>query len=118
MPPELSFAYSTILARRRSSASIPEFTNEIWHGFLPEARPGTVYGYRVHGPYDPQNGHRFNPNKLLLDPFAKAVVGQITWTPELFGYKLGSDDTTFDDRDSARFMLKGRVIGPSLHLGR
>ena len=53
---------------------LPEFTDEVWHGFLPDARPGTIYGYRVHGPYDPANGHRFNPNKLLLDPYAKAVV--------------------------------------------
>ncbi len=97
--------------------ALPEYTNEIWHGFLPEARPGTVYGYRVHGPYDPENGHRFNPNKLVLDPFAKGVVGQITWAPELFGYKMGEEDTTFDDRDSAQFMPKGRVIDPAFTWG-
>ncbi len=97
--------------------ALPEYTNEIWHGFLPDARPGTIYGYRVHGPYDPENGHRFNPNKLVLDPYAKAVVGQITWAPELFGYKLGEDDTTFDDRDSAPFMPKGRVIDPAFTWG-
>ena len=96
---------------------LPEYTNEIWHGFLPEARPGTVYGYRVHGPYEPDEGHRFNPNKLVLDPYAKAVVGQIQWAPELFGYKMGEEDTTFDDRDSAKFMIKGRVIDPSFFWG-
>jgi len=96
---------------------LPEYTNEIWHGFLPDARPGTVYGYRVHGPYDPENGHRFNPNKLVLDPYAKAVVGQIVWASELFGYKMGEEDTTFDERDSASFMPKGRVIDPAFNWG-
>ena len=96
---------------------LPEYTNEIWHGFLPEARPGTVYGYRVHGPYEPENGHRFNHHKLLLDPYAKAVVGQITWAPELFGYVMGEDDTTFDERDSAPFMPKARVIDPAFTWG-
>jgi len=97
--------------------ALPEYTNEVWHGFLPEARPGTVYGYRVHGPYDPENGHRFNPNKLVLDPYAKAVVGNIKWAPELFGYKMGEEDTTFDERDSAPFMPKGRVIDPAFTWG-
>ena len=55
---------------------LPEYTDEVWHGYLPDARPGTVYGYRVHGPYEPDDGHRFNPNKLLLDPYAKALVGR------------------------------------------
>ena len=97
--------------------TLPEYTNEIWHGFLPDARPGTVYGYRVHGPYEPENGHRFNPNKLVLDPYAKAVIGQITWAPEVFGYVLGEDDTTYDERDSAKFMPKGRVIDPAFTWG-
>ena len=73
---------------------LPEYTDEVWHGFLPDARPGTIYGYRVHGPYEPDKGHRFNPNKLLLDPYAKAVVGNLEWNPAVFGYKLetGDDD--------------------------
>ena len=57
--------------------ALPEFTDEVWHGYLPDARPGTIYGYRVHGPYEPENGHRFNSAKLLLDPYAKAVHGQL-----------------------------------------
>jgi glycogen operon protein len=69
---------------------LPEYTDEVWHGYLPEARPGTVYGYRVHGPYEPDAGHRFNPNKLLIDPYAKQIVGSLTWGPELFGYVLDS----------------------------
>ena len=67
---------------------LPEYTDEVWHGYLPDARPGTVYGFRVHGPYEPDAGHRFNPNKLLLDPYAKQVVGQVTWNPALFGYVM------------------------------
>ncbi|MBI5113470.1 MAG: glycogen debranching protein GlgX [Rhodovulum sp.] len=97
---------------------LPEFTDEVWHGFLPDARPGTIYGYRVHGPYEPQHGHRFNPNKLVLDPYAKAVIGKLEWGPELFGYQLETeDDTTFDERDSAPKMLKCRVIDPAFTWG-
>ena len=97
---------------------LPEYTNEIWHGFLPDARPGTVYGYRVHGPYEPNEGHRFNPNKLVMDPYAKAVVGQLQHAPELFGYVMETgDDLTYDERDSAPFMPKCRVIDPAFTWG-
>jgi isoamylase len=97
---------------------LPEYTDEVWHGFLPNARPGTSYGYRVHGPYEPQSGHRFNPSKLLQDPYAKAVVGRLQWRPEIFGYRMESgDDLTFDDRDSAPFVPKGRVIDPAFTWG-
>lgn len=67
---------------------LPEYTDEVWHGYLPAARPGTVYGYRVHGPYEPDAGHRFNPNKLVIDPYAKQLVGELRWGRELFGYQL------------------------------
>jgi isoamylase len=99
---------------------LPEYTNEIWHGYLPDARPGTIYGYRVYGPYDPQNGHRFNPNKLLLDPYAKAHVGTLRWNHACFGYTIGAedDDLSFDERDNARFMPKCRVIDPAFTWGR
>ena len=99
---------------------LPEYTNEVWHGYLPDARPGTMYGYRVHGPYEPTAGHRFNPNKLVLDPYAKAHVGSLTWNPACFGYTLGAkgDDLTFDKRDNARFMPKCRVIDPAFTWGR
>jgi glycogen operon protein len=97
---------------------LPEFTDEVWHGFLPDARPGTIYGYRVHGPYEPANGHRFNSNKLLLDPYAKAVVGNLDWNPAVFGYRMESgDDLSFDDRDSAPFMPRCRVIDPAFTWG-
>ncbi len=97
---------------------LPEYTDEVWHGFLPDARPGTVYGYRVHGPYAPEEGHRFNPHKLLIDPYAKALVGHLKWDPALFGYQMESmDDLTYDERDSAPFMPKCRVIDPAFTWG-
>jgi glycogen operon protein len=99
---------------------LPEFTNEIWHGYLPDARPGTVYAYRVHGPYDPASGHRFNANKLLLDPYAKGLAGEIRWDPSHFGYVLDSPDLdlSFDERDSAPFMPKCKVVDPAFTWGK
>src|SRR6195952_1076561 len=77
---------------------LPEYTDQIWHGYVPEIWPGTPYGYRVHGPYEPEQGHRFNPNKLLLDPYACAHLGELVWNPACFGYTLGAEeeDLTFD----------------------
>ncbi len=86
---------------------LPEYTDQVFHGYLPEVKPGTLYGFRVHGPYAPDDGHRFNPNKLLLDPYARAHKGELRWDPAVFGYQLETgDDTTFDERDSAPFMPK------------
>ena len=94
--------------------ALPEYTDQIWHGYLKDITPGTVYGLRVHGPYDPANGHRFNPNKLLLDPYACAHLGKLKWDPAVFGYQMeSSDDTTFDERDSAPFMPKCTVVDPN-----
>ena len=111
--------FDTTGKRELERIELPEFTDEVWHGYLPLARPGTVYGYRVHGPYSPKEGHRFNPNKLLIDPYAKQLVGSLTWGPELFGYKLDSPekDLSFDDRDSAALTLKCRVIDPAFTWG-
>lgn len=90
---------------------LPEYTNQIWHGYMPDVTPGTMYGYRVYGPYDPNAGHRFNPNKLLLDPYAVAYTGRLKWNPALFGYKMETaDDLTFDERDSAPYMPKCVVV--------
>ncbi|MGN6502559.1 MAG: glycogen debranching enzyme, partial [Pseudolysinimonas sp.] len=83
----------------------------VWHGYLPTVQPGQLYGYRVHGPHDPAQGRRFNPNKLLLDPYAKAVAGDIDWGQSLFGYDFGDPDSRNDD-DSAAAMVKGVVINP------
>ncbi|MBN7808072.1 glycogen debranching protein GlgX [Agrobacterium rosae] len=95
--------------------TLPEFTNEIWHGYIPGLKPGARYGYRVHGPYDPEKGHRFNPNKLLVDPYARELVGDIQWGTEQFGYKLDAEDKdlSFDESDSAAKMPKCRVIDPN-----
>ena len=91
---------------------LPEYTDEVWHGYLPEARPDQLYGYRVYGPYDPAAGHRFNPNKLLIDPYARALFGQLRWSDAVFGYRFGGprEDLAFDRRDSARFVPKCRVV--------
>jgi isoamylase len=91
---------------------LPEYTDQVWHGYLPDARPNLLYGYRVHGSYRPQDGHRFNPHKLLLDPYAKALHGALRWNDAHFGYRVGSprEDLSFDRRDNARGMPKCRVI--------
>jgi isoamylase len=84
---------------------LPEQTDMVWHGYLPDVRPGQLYGYRVHGPFDPRSGQRFNPNKLLFDPYAKVVGRQERWHEALFGYIYGSrdEDLSFDPRDSAPY---------------
>ncbi len=99
---------------------LPEFTHEIWHGYLPDVRPGQLYGYRVYGPYDPTAGHRFNHHKLLLDPYAKAAHGTIQWDDSVYGYTIGHPkaDLSFDERDSAPFMPKCMVIDPAFTWGR
>ena len=83
----------------------------VWHAYLPNVQPGQRYGYRVHGPYDPANGQRYNPNKLLLDPYAKAVDGRVKWGQSVFSYTFGDPDSRNDD-DSAADMMKGVVINP------
>ncbi|ROU03786.1 glycogen debranching protein GlgX [Histidinibacterium lentulum] len=94
---------------------LPEFTHQVWHGYLPDVRPGQLYGYRVHGPYAPEAGHRFNPNKLLLDPYALQHKGNLRWHEALFGYKLGHShaDLSYDRRDSAFVMPKCVVVDPA-----
>ena len=106
--------------RELERIALPEYTDEVWHGYLPDARPGTVYAYRVHGAFAPEEGHRFNPNKLVLDPYAKALVGELKWSDELFAYPLNGEgaDLTLDERDSAPFMLKCRVVDPAFTWGR
>jgi isoamylase len=91
---------------------LPEYRDEIWHGYVPGIGPGSVYGFRVHGSYAPDEGHRFNPHKLLLDPYARAHIGALAWNAAVFGYRMGEDDTTFDERDSAPFMPKSVVVDP------
>ena len=97
--------------REIARIALNEPEDDIWQGYLPQAAPGLVYGYRAHGPYEPRHGHRFNPAKLLLDPYAKATTGQLRWTDSLFGYRLNSAraDLSIDRRDSAPAMPKAVV---------
>jgi isoamylase len=95
--------------------ALPEYTDQVWHGYIPDVHPGSVYGMRVHGPYAPLEGHRFNPNKLLLDPYARGHIGELKWGPEVFGYTLDDPDgdLSFDTRDSSPFMPKCVVVDPN-----
>jgi glycogen operon protein len=108
-------------AGRREVARLPlpECTDEVWHGYLPEARPGQLYGFRAFGPYEPRHGHRFNPHKLLLDPYARQLFGEIRWSDALFGYRVGGGraDLSFDRRDSAPAMPKSVVADDSFNWG-
>lgn len=92
--------------------NLPERSTYVWHAYIPGVNPGQLYALRVHGPYEPGNGHRFCPSKLLLDPYAKALAGKLRWSDALFGYRIGNkqEDLSFDDRDSAEFMPKCVVI--------
>jgi glycogen operon protein len=91
---------------------LPERSHQIWHVYIPDLKPGQLYGYRVHGPYEPENGHRFNPNKVLIDPYAKAIAGTIKWHESLFGYKLDEGHESFSELDSAPYVPKSVVIDP------
>jgi len=98
---------------------LPEQTDIVWHGYLPDVQPGQLYGYRVYGPYNPHEGHRFNPNKVLLDPYAKAIGRNLRWSDTMFGYRIGDPaaDLSFDDRDNADFAPLGVVIDPEFQWG-
>jgi isoamylase len=98
---------------------LKERSDLVWHCYLPEARPGLLYGFRVHGPYRPQEGHRFNPNKLLIEPYAKDIVGTLLWSDAHFGYRIGGkdDDLSFSRRDNANVMPKCRVIDQAFAWG-
>jgi len=99
--------------------AVTEHTDQVWHAYLPDAVPGQLYGYRVHGPYDPAAGHRFNPNKLILDPYAKAIGRELTWDDSLWGYKIGDPkaDLSFDKRDSAAFAPLASVVDTAFTWG-
>ncbi len=100
--------------RETGRITLPEYTDQIFHGWVEGLSPGQAYGYRVHGPYAPEAGHRFNPNKLLLDPYARAHTGALTWDPACYGYTIGAKDAdlSFDERDSAKFMPKSVIVDP------
>jgi isoamylase len=99
--------------------ALPERAEDVWHGYLHDVVPGQLYGYRVHGPYHPERGLRFNPHKLLIDPYAKQVVGRLVWSDAHFGYRAGSPraDLSFDRRDNARGMPKSMVVDEAFTWG-
>jgi isoamylase len=99
-------------AREEARIALPEYTDRVWHGYLPDATPGQLYGYRVHGPYAPAQGHRFNHHKLLIDPYARMLAGSFRWHEAVFGYTVGDPaaDLSFDTRDSAAFVPKCRIV--------
>jgi glycogen operon protein len=102
--------------RELERIELPERSEDVWHGYLNDVSPGRLYGYRVHGPYAPERGHRFNSNKLLLDPYARRLAGRLVWSDAHFGFRIGSprEDLSFDRRDNARGMLKGVVVDESV----
>ena len=106
-------------ARPAQRVAITSSTDRVWHAYLPDLRPGALYGYRVDGPYAPEEGLRFNRHKLLIDPYARALTGTIRWSDDLFGYRIGhtAQDLSFDRRDSAGSMPKGVVIDPAFTWG-
>src|SRR5438552_1976205 len=106
--------------RELERIELPERTEDVWHGYLNDVSPGQLYGYRVHGPYKPEHGHRFNANKLLLDPYAKRLAGRLVWSDAHFAYRTGSarEDLSFDRRDNARGMPKAVVVDESFNWGR
>ncbi|HWS55889.1 MAG TPA: glycogen debranching protein GlgX, partial [Pyrinomonadaceae bacterium] len=116
---ELCLFDSPDAAEESARVQLSEHTDQVWHAYLPEARPGQLYGYRVHGPYAPEHGHRFNPHKLLIDPYAKAVSGAIKWDEAAFGYTIGDprEDLSFDGRDSAPYVPKCVVVDPAFSWG-
>ncbi|MBI5616645.1 MAG: glycogen debranching protein GlgX [Gammaproteobacteria bacterium] len=105
--------------RELQRVTLPECTEAVWHGYLPEGRPGLLYGYRVHGPYRPEQGHRFNPHKLLIEPYAKHLQGTLKWSDAHFGYRIGGrrEDLSMDRRDNAAGMPKCRVVDPAFTWG-
>ena len=112
--------FDSVNARAPSECIVmPEYSDQVWHAYLPEALPGQLYGYRVHGPYEPTQGHRFNANKIVLDPYAKSIARDVRWADEDFAYRLGDaqEDLSFDERDNAAFAPLGAVIDPSFTWG-
>ena len=116
---ELCLFDSKEAATESARVFLAEHTADVWHGYLPDVRPGQLYGYRVSGPYVPATGHRFNPNKLLIDPYAKALAGRIDWDNALFGYRVGDpgEDVSFSELDSAGRMPKCVAVDTAFSWG-
>jgi isoamylase len=114
---ELCLFDSPAAAKETGRVELKERTDQVWHCYLPEVLPGQLYGYRVHGRFEPAKGHRFNPNKVVLDPYAKLVTRDVRWDDSLFGYKIGQDDLSRDDRDSAPFAPLAAVVDTAFTWG-
>ncbi len=114
---ELCLFDSPTAAKESARIVLPEQTDMVWHGYLPDVEPGQLYGYRVHGPYEPKKGHRFNSNKIVLDPYAKAIGRDLHWDDSLFGYTIGESDLSFDTRDNAAVCPLGSVIDTAFTWG-
>src|SRR5712692_9914133 len=116
---ELCLFDSPDATKESSCTELSEQTDMVWHGFLPDARPNQLYGYRVHGPYEPAQGHRFNPNKVVMDPYAKSVARTVRWGDEMFGYRVGDpqEDLAMDERDNAAFAPLAAVIDAAFTWG-
>src|SRR4029079_8168759 len=106
---------SSSARRETQRIPLPEQTDQVWHGYFPDLKPGQYYGYRVHGPYDPSRGHRFNPHKLLLDPYARALDRELLVTEVMFAYPIGHPeaDLVRAERDSGPAMPKSVVLPPA-----
>lgn len=102
---------------RERRVDLPEVTSYCWHGYVPNLQPGQRYGYRVHGPWSPAEGHRCNPSKLLLDPYAKAIEGQVQWNPAVFPYVLEEGDEVKSETDSAPYVPRSVVVNPYFDWG-
>src|SRR6188768_3432325 len=116
---ELCLFDSPDSARESVRITLPEQTDLIWHGYIPGILPGQLYGYRMHGPYAPEHGHRFNPNKVVLEPYARAIGRNIRWSDEVHGYRVKDpkEDLAFDTRDNAPFAMLAAVIDPAFTWG-
>src|SRR5688572_29841248 len=104
---------------RSACVPLPEHTDMVWHGYLPDVRPGQLYGYRVHGPYDPAAGQRFNPHKIVLDPYARSIGRAVRWDDSVFGYRIGDPepDLSFDERVNAGVAPLAAVIDAAFTWG-
>src|SRR5687768_9476056 len=116
---ELCLFDSPEATKERERIELPQKTFNVWHGSFPDLKPGQLYGYRVHGPYEPQHGLRFNPHKLLFDPYAKSAGRMLKWDDSLFAYKVGDEKRDFakDDRDSAPFAPLAMVLDTAFTWG-
>ncbi len=112
--------FNTSGTRELHRIPLPEYTDQVWHGYFPDVRAGQLYGYRVYGPYQPSQGHRFNHHKLLIDPYAKSLRGGFKWTDAHFGYVVGhkDEDLSFDTRDNAAAMPKCEVVDTAFTWGQ